>query len=476
MDALDEYLSKVNQRDAKDDGIDLPHEVRSLYTGWLTINGNAKYYIGESDFYKGYVLPEIPGSRRLEVFNAGFGFREVGHFNNVIETLFLFAHTAYINYFLEKAGCPMRTLLFLKGRTNSLKTSTVSAIANIFSTSTSDCGIRLSSTPASLREYVVLSRDGLALVDDFSNSTGADNAKMESNGEMLVRAVGDGKFGSVMLVSESKKIQTRLVRASVILTGEEMLNLSQSSLFRILTLEVEQGTFDGNVLRLYEDKRILREYFALFINFLSEGNPQFIEYARTNFPSYREYYKSKLSVPRFIDFAAIMTLEADIVCGFAKWCGISSEQFIADYREQVLNSLLSILIEHQEQSKEQDHVKRFLQALFNELNTGKWAGIAENEKILGFREDSTRTLWLVFEEAYKIVSEHYRKLNEPWLVKGSTLKEELLRRKISVGKLKSEGAEKNEFLKRAKKAKIGNSRPRMLVLRLDMVEKILNED
>ena len=95
---------------------------------------------------------------------------------------------------------------------------------------------------------------------------------------------------------------------------------------------------------------------------------------------------------------------------------------------------------------------------------------------IGFREESSQTLWLMFEEAYSLVTEHYRKLNEPWTVKGATIKEELLRRKISVGKLKSEGAEKNEFLKRAKKATIGNSRPRMLVLNMDAVEQVLNEN
>ena len=148
IDALDEYLSKVNQRDAKGDALDLPHEIRSLYIGWLTTNDHPKYYLGDDAFYKEYFWPKVTNERRTEIFNAGFGFREVGHFNNVIETLFLFAHVAYTNYFLDAAGCPMRTLLFLKGRTNSLKTSTVSAIANIFSTNLHDCGIRLSSTSA----------------------------------------------------------------------------------------------------------------------------------------------------------------------------------------------------------------------------------------------------------------------------------------------------------------------------------------
>lgn len=483
LDALDEYLTRVNQRDAKGDALDLLHEVCSLYIGWLTTNGQARYYVGEGDFYQSYHIPQVPDSRRAEVFDAGFGFREVGHGNNVIETLFLFAHTAYANYFFEKAGCPMRTLLFLKGRTNSLKTSTASALANVFSTASNDCGIRLSSTQASLREYVVSLRDNLVLVDDFSNSLGADNVTMERNAEMIIRAVGDGKFSSVMSMSESKKINTRLVRAAVVLTGEEILNLSQSSLFRILTLEVEQGTFDGKILLLYEDKKILREYFALFVSFLTEVNIHLIEYCQTTFPQYRDYYKSKLTVPRFIDFAAIMTLQADIIGFFAQWCGLS-EQFATEYRERATSCLMSILAEHQANSQQHDVVKQFLQALFQMLNGGKWSRIADDEKMfaetpsmfIGFREDSSKTLWLMFEDAYSLVAEHYRKLNEPWTVKGTTIKEELLRRKISMGKLKSEGAEKNEFLKRAKKAMIGNSRPRMLVLNLDAVEKFLNSD
>ena len=483
LDALDEYLTRVNQRDAKGDALDLPREVCSLYIGWLTTNGQARYYVGEGDFYQSHHIPQLPDSRRVEVFKAGFGFREVGHCKDVIEILFLFAHTAYTNYFLGKAGCPMRTLLFLKGRTNSLKTSTASALANIFSTNLNDCGIRLSSTQASLREYVVYLRDNVVLVDDFSNSMGADNIAMERNAEMIIRAVGDGKFSSVMSTSESKKINTRLVRAAVVLTGEEMLNLSQSSLFRILTLEVEQGTFDGNVLRHYEDKQILREYFALFVSFLTEVNLQVVEYCQTTFPKYRDYYKSKLTVPRFIDFAAIMTLQADIVGFFAQWCGLS-EQYASEYRERSTSCLVSILAEHQAKSQQQDVVKKFLQALFQMFNGGKWSQIADDEKVfaetpsmyIGFREDSSQTLWLMFEDAYSLVTEHYRKLNEPWTVKGATIKEELLRRKISVGKLKSEGAEKNEFLKRAKKAMIGNSRPRMLVLNLEEVEKILNSD
>ena len=306
---------------------------------------------------------------------------------------------------------------------------------------------------------------------------------MERNAEMIIRAVGDGKFSSVMSMAETKKINTRLVRAAVVLTGEEMLNLSQSSMFRILTLEVEQGTFDGNVLRFYEDKKILREYFALFVRFLSEVNLHVVEYCQTTFPQYRDYYKSKLTIPRFIDFAAIMTLQADIIDYFAQWCGLS-EQFAVEYRERSISCLMSILAEHQANSQQQDGVKRFLQALFQIFHGGKWSQIANDEKVfaetpsifIGFREDSSGTLWLLFEEAYSLVAEHYRKLNEPWTIKGATIKEELLRRKISVGKLKSEGAEKNEFLKRAKKVTIGNSRPRMLVLKLEAVDQVLNEN
>lgn len=230
-----------------------------------------------------------------------------------------------------------------------------------------------------------------------------------------------------------KKIQSRLVRAAVVLTGEELPNLSQSSLYRILTLEVEQGTFDGKVLRRFEDKKILREYFAIFIKFLTENSSQIILYCCEYFKKYHDYYDHCLSVPRFIDFSTIMTLEADVIMAFARWCG-ASEIFVADYRKYVLDAVLNILSEHQSNSQQQDNIKRFLVALFQILNTGKGNALAENEQLfsenpnlyIGFREDATRTVWLLFEDAYRLVADHFRKLNEPWLVKGATIKEELL--------------------------------------------------
>ena len=89
----------------------------------------------------------------------------------------------------------------------------------------------------------------------------------------------------------------------------------------------------------------------------------------------------------------------------------------------MINSLLSILIGHQEQSRQQDGIKRFLQALMQIFDSGKWSQIADDETMfakspsmfIGFREYSSRTLWLMFEDAYSMVVEYYRKLNEPWI-------------------------------------------------------------
>ncbi|MBR4383839.1 MAG: hypothetical protein IKP64_09810, partial [Selenomonadaceae bacterium] len=56
-----------------------------------------------------------------------------------------------------------------------------------------------------MRDYVTFLRDNVVLVDDFSNSSGADNVLMERNAEMLIRAIGDGKFNSSLSCVNSKK-------------------------------------------------------------------------------------------------------------------------------------------------------------------------------------------------------------------------------------------------------------------------------
>ena len=314
-------------------------------------------------------------------------------------------------------------------------------------------------------------RDNLVLVDDFSNTSGSDNSLMTRNAEFLIRAIGDGRFGSKMNVADFSKLANDSVRVAVVLTGEEGLDLDTSSLYRIVTLPVCEDTFDGAELSKFQRApEILRDYFAAFIQFIENQPPSLVHDIAQKFLAYRQHYEKKLHVPRFIDFTATMTLLAELISTFAKWCGCD-DIFASEYFHRATGSLTSIMARHQLESGESDYVRRFVVALNQSLGSNQGTRIAQSEddyvreegNFIGFQENSSQTLWLRFDDAFALTKKFYAKFGQSWNVKAETLKESLLRRGISEGTLAPKGYVGNEYLKRAKKG----SRKRMLVLRLE---------
>ena len=474
-EVLEEYMAAVNQRAFGENESTLRRKTTAAVIGWSRLEGAVRYYLGDGNFYSDYVIPMVNLENRFQIFQKGFEFREIGHGDEIAEVLWLFAHAPYVLRFFREADAPLTSVLFLKGRTNLLKTATASVLANVFKLDRGNVAIRLSSTQASLQHQISALRDNLVLIDDFSNTAGADNLKMTRNAEFLIRAIGDGRFGSKMNVADLSKLANDNIRVAVILTGEEGLDLDTSSMYRIVTLPIYENTFDGTVLtRFQRDSSILRDYFSLFIKFIEEQPPNFISDLSQLFAQYRQNYTGRLKVPRFVDFAATMSLLAEVVSAFGKWCGCS-ENFATGFFGISTTAVLRVLEAHQQVSAESDVVKRFLFALNQTIGTGVGTHIAGNEDVyvsdeqsyVGFREEVTQTLWLRFDEIFSLVKKFYSKLGQFWNVKEQTVKEELLRRGISEGTLMPKGSVGNEYLRRAKKG----SRRRMLVLRMAMLEK-----
>ena len=193
MDAKEEYLTKIYQRDARTAVVEYYSDVN----GWVEFeNVLPKFYIGEDKFYAGMeiILPSVGYLNRREIFAEGSCFREIGHQNGVIEILWLVAHIALSLFWLRKFGVDFRSVIFVKGKTNVFKTTVVSLIANIFAKNRRKASIRLTSTKAYSQEFITKMRDNVVLLDDFSNTVGASNNFARDNAETAIRAVGDGMF------------------------------------------------------------------------------------------------------------------------------------------------------------------------------------------------------------------------------------------------------------------------------------------
>ena len=479
FDAKEEYLTQVYRRDAEKAEV----EYHSDLGGWVEFEGvPPRFYFGEDKFYADMEMsiPIINQCNRRDIFIGGSNFRHIGHENDVIEILWIVAHIALSLFWLRKFGVDFRSVIFLKGKTNLFKTTVVSLLANIFAKNRRKASTRLSSTKAYSQEFVTKMRDNVVLLDDFSNTVGASNNQARENAETAIRAVGDGMFSGKMNVNDLSEGRVDDVRCVISITGEDELGLSESSLYRLIILQIVSGTFDPQVMSRYsEHHELLQRYFVVFVQFLTEFGFNIVRKCASHFAEYREFYREKLLVPRFVDAAAAMAVEIDLIVAFGRHCGMTEEEMVT-YREHALNAVENIMRQNLKNGKTMKPEIRFLHALKQNVGTTKCNGIAASESeyvadpssFIGFREEATNTIWLRFDDAYTLVVKFYQRQNEQFLTTAKTIKEILLQRGLSDGKLMPEGQGGSEYLRKSKKP----PRKWFLVLKMDAVEELLEKN
>ena len=477
--AKEEYLTRMYQRDIEIAEI----EYHSKICGWIEFQGlPPQFYVGEDTYYAlmNISIPDIRLLNRREIFIAGSGFRQIGHENGIIEILWLAAHISLSLFWLKKFGVDFRSVIFVKGKTNLFKTTVVSLLANIFAQNRERVDIPLTSTPASTQKHITKMCDQVVLIDDFSNSAGANNNQARNNAETVIRAVGDGRFAGKMNVTNLAESCLDKVQCVIIITGEDDLSLSESSLYRLITLPIVEGTFDGEVLTFYNDNQnLLQNYFALFVQFLTEHGFNVVGECALRFKEYRKIYATKLSVPRYIDAISTIAVEIDLITFFGKYCGMNDLE-MTKYREHALTVIENIMSENLTDSKESKPDWRFLYAITQNIGTTKYNGLAPNEAeyvknpsdYIGFEDQRENTCWLRFDDVYKMVVDFYRRQGESFLTSAVTIKKTLLQKGLSKGKLRPAGQGGNEYVCKS------NIEPRknFLVIYTDKVEKFLEDD
>ena len=265
------------------------------------------------------------------------------------------------------------------------------------------------------------------------------------------------------------------MRGAVILTGEDAFDLGTSSHYRIIEVLVEEGTFDGKILREFQaDSTIMAKYFALYVKFLTQNHLKVCNDIKRNFINYRRDFEEKFSIPRFAETATLLRIQIEILSDFAQFCN-EDLNLIEWYKTKLLQNVIEVVKKNQNAGIILKPTLRFLQALWQSINE-KNCKIADNEEIyvqaeekfIGFHESSTNLLWLRPNDVYQAVKKFYENRSERFLTTFDTIKRALFQEGLS------EGANKNgnkEFLKRAKKG----SRKRMLVINVKKIEKTLEK-
>ena len=447
-------------------------------SGWMEINGMISYWKGCGEHCASMDIPAVAPTRYSEIFQKGLRFLSVGKNQWQICLIWLYAHLGYMLYWMKRSSAVSMFVLYVKGRTGSLKTSVVRELSNVFDHDRGHATTRMTSTRASIASVLSNLRDTCICVDDYSNSSVRDSRSSEDNAEFVIRAVGDGILTEKMNVRDFSKAVRKTVRSAVIMTGEEKLSLGASSMLRVIEIPIDEYTFSGEALRIFqEDSEILRCYFSLFVQYLAEhGHEITAAYGQLQ-NDYRERYAHSYHDKRYIDAAVLLRVAIDVLSGFSAFCGVALPENLL---QKFDNSILTGVTHNSQEARCQKPELRFLIALLEVVDTSQNSKVADNEdcyvgsedNFIGFWEAGNDLLWIRWDSAFKLVHDYYQRIGEPWMIKETTIKEQLLHLGLSKGKLKGEGSTGNEYLIRAKKGK----RQRMLVLQMKNIHRYMEEN
>ena len=248
------------------------------------------------------------------------------------------------------------------------------------------------------------------------------------------------------------------------MTGEEGLNLGNSSNLRMIVLPVRKGTFDGKALEPFQrHPEFLRDYLAIFINFLEDRGPELVADVRNRFIDYRNAYAEMLSVPRLAESGAILRIVVDCMAFFFK-------HFNVDFDDAIFQSAILNAISYSEKESEEERPEQmFLEALQDLLGSQNFQ-VAHNEEAYATAEsdfigfETADTVWLRPHDVYVEVTRYYERVGQSFLVKPKRLKEMLYEAGIIRG-IEDERTHKREYVFRAKKG----SRKRMIVMKKEFL-------
>lgn len=273
----------------------------------------------------------------------------------------------------REAGFIPRFVLFLNGRTGSMKTT----IGKILFIQLCEDAFREeprrfdTDTAVSLERAIVTSgRDTVTLIDDFAPAkTETKRREMQDKLEMIIRMVGDGSSRSRSNVYLEDK-RGEGVHGMVVLTGE-LMGKGVSSNLRCLYCRLERDlvNVDG-VTWFQENPHAYTTFIAAFAEYVGQHYDEIKVYIQRQFSVERKRLLGRLKERRLVDSAVTLRLANDILNNFlAKYCGMDNGEIktmLMQMREQIVDCAWM----SEELSKEESPAVLFVKSIASLMRVG----------------------------------------------------------------------------------------------------------
>lgn len=396
------------------------HAYSYIACGWMELPNGMTVYVHDDVtppvkgvyFKSGFTFGRGPCTRsNRDIIAAGLSMLNVSDDFSKSVPLFLWAHLGCLWDLFSQAGYPPRALLYLSGVSGSMKT----AVSKIIFNFTADPELAIPSsfraTSSSMEVAIEQYRDRVLLVDDFCPAANRqDRRTMEQTLENLIRFFGDG-ITKGRADPNMNKVHLKKARGLCVITGEDVAG-SLSSRLRCLFVQIEKGTFDGTVLKRFQDEPYLwTEYLALFVDSLLAVIPDVVNRIAGDFPKYREQAEQVLKERRLVDIYCCLVITAEIILTVAS--KLSGGDWLGSLLAKFEQAVLDCCVFSEQRSIQHTPERLFAEALTTllqrqEVRLGtKEEFVSQPHEYLGVKDGNYWYLWP--SETYQAVDRYYNK-------------------------------------------------------------------
>ena len=459
-------------------------------TGWKRINGSYEFLMpGTSDLtvnlpakLGGYFLSQQCTDEDVKLLASIMESKLVPP--DILYPLLAYIFLSPLIEFLRRGGCVPKFVLFLVGKTGSRKSTLAALMLSFFGRFTAtELPLSFRDTPNSIVHYAFSLKDVPTVIDDFHPADTQEGKKLTATAQSIMRSYGD-RQGRGRLKADASPMESRPPQGNAIITGEFPPDIGESGTARYLALELRESDVDLKVLSHFQREAATGKFQNCtygFIQFLKETflcNEKTVrEFEKTLasvFESRRDIFlKSGIRCHgRVPEIVAHLEVSMKILLMFLEsWNALSAQQ-CKEISEEFTRILYRIAARQAENIEKDKPTHIFIRKLYSMIQSGQVVvrkrsaytpGDYSPPNFVGY-EDSNY-YFLNKDAAHRQVKKLCEDQGESFSVSVLSLTKALA----------EEGFSLRDGSKNTKKLDLGDTSPRMIWLRKDRAQAIVDE-
>ena len=271
----------------------------------------------------------------------------------ITSVFFTVGMVGVLRQIIIEAGVPIKTVVYVKGATQTQKTTTVKLTTSLYerdnlANESGICSIRVSSSKPYIESMMETLKDATLLIDDLYSTTDTKERKeQERLVYRVIRDIGDNAPRATLRGSSP-------INCQVILTSEYLIPGENTDIGRMFIIDVEKPLANPRLTECQETPLALSTFYYYFIAWICKSYEQIVENMRASFDSFRvTEYQMNSKYKRLYEFAFVIHFVFDIFSKYVEetisYDMKKNRMFFSENLKLLINKQISYMTSLEEQ-------------------------------------------------------------------------------------------------------------------------------